>query len=414
MSNFNVWTEKTAVGNFRVRHRNEDGTQKTDYCVDKNERLQIDGKWHTAPAICKQLEAKVLEKYRLKELGQHDLSITVERTGAAFIAEAISNNRSEQTIRNYETAIRYISEQGGMVHLEDLTHEKIRDWKLAMINDGYAKSTIVLRLVVLATFLNWLVTNGYLVQSPFGKKMLPTLKGLEPRFWTLAQFKSFDEATKFDADLRLACNLAYGAGLRAVECAGDRFGRPGVQYEDLRWRPDGKVHLVLRKEVVKGQKNSRMVRLDSDIVVLLGSRQVGPLIRISRTDIDNRFKKARTLSMIDPELTFHGLRHSFSKNFLQGGGDLRALMYILGHKSIKTTADTYSHLEESYMMESMEIAFKRRKEAETLLNTGKIPLEAEGRMRGGTPKNDELSRTVANHNAPSDDAINEAKNQQKA
>ena len=37
----------------------------------------------------------------------------------------------------------------------------------------------------------------------------------------------------------------------------------------------------------------------------------------------------------------HLLRHSFARHFLDRGGSLRALSYILGHASISTTGDVY-------------------------------------------------------------------------
>jgi site-specific recombinase XerD len=37
----------------------------------------------------------------------------------------------------------------------------------------------------------------------------------------------------------------------------------------------------------------------------------------------------------------HLLRHSFGRHWLDAGGDLRALSYMLGHSSVAVTADVY-------------------------------------------------------------------------
>jgi site-specific recombinase XerC len=54
-------------------------------------------------------------------------------------------------------------------------------------------------------------------------------------------------------------------------------------------------------------------------------------------------------SRINPHL----LRHSFARHYLDAGGSLRALSYILGHSSIVTTGDVYgtpsvAFIEEEY------------------------------------------------------------------
>lgn len=45
-----------------------------------------------------------------------------------------------------------------------------------------------------------------------------------------------------------------------------------------------------------------------------------------------------------PQVTFHDLRHSHSTFLLLGGVDLKRLQRRLGHASIRTTGDIYSHL----------------------------------------------------------------------
>ncbi len=66
---------------------------------------------------------------------------------------------------------------------------------------------------------------------------------------------------------------------------------------------------------------------------------------LSRQQIEKFFLAAG----INPHL----LRHSFAKHFLNAGGSLRALSYILGHSSISTTVDMYgtpsmAFIEEEY------------------------------------------------------------------
>ncbi|HEX3197588.1 MAG TPA: tyrosine-type recombinase/integrase [Propionibacteriaceae bacterium] len=45
-----------------------------------------------------------------------------------------------------------------------------------------------------------------------------------------------------------------------------------------------------------------------------------------------------------PEITFHGLRHSWVSLMIAGGADLAIVSKLAGHSSVSITADTYGHL----------------------------------------------------------------------
>jgi integrase len=55
-----------------------------------------------------------------------------------------------------------------------------------------------------------------------------------------------------------------------------------------------------------------------------------------------------------PSVRLYDLRHSFSTLWVESGEDLELLQRILGHTSIKTTADVYVHLGEASKKRAME------------------------------------------------------------
>ncbi len=75
---------------------------------------------------------------------------------------------------------------------------------------------------------------------------------------------------------------------------------------------------------------------------------------MSQDNLRNRhFKPLREAAGL-PNVRFYDLRHSFSTLWVESGEDLELLQRILGHTSIKTTADVYVHLGDATKRRAME------------------------------------------------------------
>lgn len=46
-----------------------------------------------------------------------------------------------------------------------------------------------------------------------------------------------------------------------------------------------------------------------------------------------------------PYITFHGLRHTFASYMLANNVNIKVIQEQLGHKNIRETLDTYSHID---------------------------------------------------------------------
>lgn len=79
--------------------------------------------------------------------------------------------------------------------------------------------------------------------------------------------------------------------------------------------------------VVSRQKNKK------DGSFRITPRQVQRIVKTLREDAHLEFKT-----------TPQTLRHTFARTVLGGGGDLRTLQKLLGHRSIKTTRDLYGYI----------------------------------------------------------------------
>ena len=99
------------------------------------------------------------------------------------------------------------------------------------------------------------------------------------------------------------------------------------------------------KDMFKGSYNKKY--LDNICV-----KENGELIKLDY--ITKKFKEI-TKKLGYKNVHFHCLRHSFSTNMYNGGMDMKELQAWLGHSSISTTMDTYSHLLDKKIKKSAKI-----------------------------------------------------------
>jgi site-specific recombinase XerD len=366
MNNFRASVETTRAGNYAIRYR--DGTKlpngnlkKFPYkTVDKTQSAIVNGEKKTgnwlADAWARQLEAD----YILGKIHLVHTSLSLEQLLGKFMEAAGKRHAAHEiattTLVNYQAIcnrlLAYFKSFEDMVNLD-----KIREWKTYLEVKPSTPITVYGSLNDLAMVCNWFVENDYLNESPFKHGQIMKRPQSKPRFWTISEFQTAEEnASHLDYYVQIALHLAHDFGLRLKEMVGDAH-KPlnGVLWEDLIWRPDGTVDLHIRKEVAKGGKRERFLRLTPEFVEMLGSRKTGPLVVLTRQQLHRGIQKAKKLGQVLGKRTIHGLRHSTGKNFMQAGGDLRALQDMLGHEDIKTT-QIYSHVEQDYLAAQQEKA----------------------------------------------------------
>lgn len=387
MNDITAWVELTRAKNYIVRC--SDGTRDPvtkrlkkfhKYHIDKNQTMTIDGEQKTGKWLAEALAKRVERDYYAHRLGIQISNESLMDLLQIFLDEKSQENRSWQTLGSLKRALSAMLKE--IPSLDEFTTDNIRNYKVKLKNAGYSHNTIHLHMNIVAQFANWLVLKEKILKSPIQKGIVGAPLEPTPKYFSTDEFLALDQYLAESNPLaRIAIRLMRDYGLRLIEVVGDDIDRQeGVLWEDLIWRSDGKVDLVIRKEVTKGKKRGRKLRLSQSFVEILGSRRSGPLVPINRRSLEGLFVRAMEKAGIkNPgkkikngfrhKLTPHSLRHTFGKDFLQRTGRTQVeLRDLMGHKDVRTT-EIYSQFEETHLDEAMERLNDARRKEDILLGT---------------------------------------------
>lgn len=195
-----------------------------------------------------------------------------------------------------------------------------------------------------------------LLEAPKTKRALPVHLSIEE----IDQlFAAIDHSKPEGQRNRAMLETMYSCGLRVSELTGllisnlyldVGFVRVVGKGNKERLVPIGSEavkHIKLYREYVRTQLKT--IKKGSEDILFL-NRRGGQLSRVMVFMI---LKDLVTKSGIRKDVHPHTLRHSFATHLVEAGADLRAVQEMLGHKSI-TTTEIYTHLDRSYLRQTLE------------------------------------------------------------
>ena len=274
-----------------------------------------------------------------------------------------------KTYKSYKTWIdNHLIPDIGDIKLKDLTTRKIQE----LLNDkleGKNKLAVISVkniYVTLNAALKQAVKEG-LINKNVAAAAEPPKRQTERKLhtWTKKEVKSFLNVAK-DHRYYLLFLIALNTGMRQGEIL-------GLKWEDINYKtkritvnrqlyrsPEGlKLKRVkskagervipindimiqqLKKQKNKQEKVAEMINQEYNKLSLININSAGN--PISPRNTYRNFKKLVKKADVE-DIRFHDLRHTFSTLFLQNKGNPKALQRILGHASISTTLDIYSHV----------------------------------------------------------------------
>ena len=219
-------------------------------------------------------------------------------------------------------------------------------------------------------FFNYLIFENYretnpleLIESPKIGRKLPDTLALEEIDQLI---KAIDLSSAQGERNRAILETLYGCGLRVSELTSlkisDLFFKEGFikitgKGDKQRFVPIGDTTIkyieIYRKEVRVHQK----IPPKAQDTLFLNRRGN----QLTRAMIFTIIKQLAEKIGINKVISPHTFRHSFATHLLENGADLRAIQQMLGHQSI-TTTEIYTHIETSFLQETISKFHPRKDE----------------------------------------------------
>ncbi len=293
-----------------------------------------------------------------------------DRDELAFFAfQATEKNASPRTLANYRDALavykKWRCELFSNWRAE--CSDDFRDYLLALMKQGFKRSTIRLRFAALRSFYKFLVLRQGLARSPVAEVQLPKPERGLPIILSITQIDELlgiplrmelDKKTPPWLPLRDAAilELFYSCGLRISELLSLDVGHIDFIGETVRVMGKGAKERIIP---VGGPALNAIQRYRQNAAITSG-----PLFlstrkrRITQQAVDQLLKKYLKHSNIPFAISPHKLRHSFATHLLDAGADLRSVQALLGHASLSTT-QIYTHVTKERLKKAYDAAHPR-------------------------------------------------------
>lgn len=298
-----------------------------------------------------------------------------------FISEALTDflehlevesGRSQKTIINYQLYLERFIDFAGDIHVDKITSELIRQYRLWLNryknnNTGESLSLITqsYHLIALRGLLTYL-SHRDIKSLAADKIILPKTVRKQVTFLQYDEVLRMIEQIPTDTESglrdRAIVELLFSSGLRVSELV--NLNRDHINLTRREFMVRGKGQKDRPVFISKGAAEHVSTYLDSRIdnlpaLFLSYSKRTatpstsGDYRRLSARSIQRMVSQYARLAGITKHVSPHTMRHSFATDLLMNGADLRSVQSMLGHSNISTT-QVYTHVTDQHLKDIHE------------------------------------------------------------
>lgn len=245
----------------------------------------------------------------------------------------------------------------GKLKICDIDTIKVRKWQNELLSYRDAKgkpfSQTYLKTVnnQLSALMNYAVTHYQLPSNPCRSAgSIGKSKADEMHIWTQEQYEQFSNAIQKSA-VKLAFDVLFYTGMRS----GELLALTPVDILSTKRIDINKNYAKVKGEELflepKTPKAKRCISIpdflyddiQSYISKLYGIQPTDRIFYFTKSALEKEIKRIAQKTGL-PEIRVHDLRHSHASMLIEMGFAPLEIANRLGHESVKTTLDTYSHL----------------------------------------------------------------------
>lgn len=266
-------------------------------------------------------------------------------------------NLSERTIKGYSAGLeafeRFFKRLDAELCWDNLDEDVIRDWMMAMMEEGNRTGSICCRLSSVRAFYKFLLKRGLVDRNPAHLVVAPKREKNLPIFVREDQMDRLLDGNYFPEDFvgvrdRLILLAFYSTGMRLSELTG--LALDDVDCKQSQVRVTGKRNkqrvIPFGSEMMSSIRSYLAMRhamlMEKGIVSnwFFVSEKSGGRMPDSkvRQIVQAYLGQVTTLRKKSP----HVLRHSFATSMLNHRADLQSVKELLGHERLSTT-EIYTH-----------------------------------------------------------------------
>lgn len=312
-------------------------------------------------------------------------SITVEKLLEWYIDSLEAFGARATTIYGYRSTAKRIILSCGAIKASELTSYKLE--KEIVLKRKYSPKTIKNTISLLSAAYKKAISVGMLNNNPCEKVQQPKQKKPEITILSPQEINSFIEALDGESkDFKLACELALFCGLRRSEVLGITEASIS-DVSNIIMITQGRHRIGTNESVTdtKTEKSRRAVAVPPTIMkqvreliedhhsypygcseFLIQDEFGDPMKPNFLTQHITRFEQNNNL----PKVSFHALRHSHASMLNASGVDIARISAQLGHSTIGTTMNIYTHVFGSPLQSTQDIAQQMEKQMSQMAQNG--------------------------------------------
>lgn len=262
-------------------------------------------------------------------------------------------NYSDATVTAYGEDIvqlqQFVEKEAGDLKPGEVDASLVRDWVVALMDEGYCASSVNRKLSSLRTYYKFLLKKGEVEADPMRKVTGPKKKKPLPVFVKEEEMDRLLDGSYFGDDFegcrdRMVVQMFYATGIRRAELIG--LDDADVDFSAGVIKVTGKRNkqrIIPFGDELREAMQTYVSRRNAEVQGCTGAffvRKTGE--RLSAGLVEGIVKRSLSNVVTIKKRSPHVLRHTFATAMLNHKAELGAIKDLLGHESLATT-EIYTH-----------------------------------------------------------------------